>query len=243
MNRANRLLLGLWVGLIVGAAAVLMAKAGTPQVSRETVFWLVACFAGEVLWVRLPAGSATVSMAACFNFAALLVLAPREAMPVAALATLIAELAVMRKSVVRSVFNAAQTALAVALARLCFDASGGRGANLMDLVSGLQLLPLLFAALAYYAVNRSSVVVVVAIAQRIGLNESWRRNFGSAYDLLSTGAAFSLGALLATHYAGIGMVGTLFVVLPLVLACDGYRRFARDAKPSGTEAESERRAA
>ena len=243
MNRANRVLLGLWIGLVVGGAAVLMAKAGTPQLTRETLFWLVACFAGEVLWVRLPAGSATVSMAACFNFAALLVLAPREAMPVAALASLAAELVVMRKPFVRALFNAAQTTLAVALARVCFDALGGRGVSLMDLVSGLHLLPLLGAAIAYYAVNRTTVAVVVAIAQGLGLGESWRRNFGSVYDLLSSGAAFSLGALLATHYAGIGMVGTLFVALPLVLACDGYRRFARDARPSEPEAESERRAA
>lgn len=243
MNRPNRVLLGLWVGLVVGGAALLMARAGAPALTRETLFWLVACFAGEVLWVRLPAGSATISMAACFNFAALLVLPPREAMPVAALATLIAELAVMRKSPVRALFNAAQTALAVGLARACFDACGGRGANLMDLVSSLQLLPLLAAAVAYYAVNRISVAVVVALAQGLGLGESWQRNFGSVYDLLSSGAAFSLGALLATHYAGIGMVGTLFVVLPLVLACDGYRRFARDAKSGEPEAESERRAA
>lgn len=243
MNRANRVLLGLWIGLVVVGAAVLMAKAGTPQLTRETLFWLVACFAGEVLWVRLPAGSATVSMAACFNFAALLVLAPREAMPVAALASLAAEQVVMRKPFLRALFNAAQTTLAVALARVCFDALGGRGVSLMDLVSGLHLLPLLGAAIAYYAVNRTTVAVVVAIAQGLGLGESWRRNFGSVYDLLSSGAAFSLGALLATHYAGIGMVGTLFVALPLVLACDGYRRFARDARPSEPEAESERRAA
>lgn len=243
MNRPNRVLLGLWVASIVGAAAVLMARAGTPLVTGETIFWLVACIAGEVLWVKLPTGSATVSMAACFNFAALLVLAPREAMPVAALATLIAELAVMRKSVVRALFNAGQTALAVALARVCFDVCGGRGASLIDLVSGLQLLPFLAAALAYYVVNRATVVIVVAIASGLGPGESWRRNFGSAYDLLSTGAAFSLGALLATHYAGIGMVGTLFVALPLVLACDGYRRFAREAKPGGHEEVSERRAA
>ncbi|MEO5619056.1 MAG: hypothetical protein ABIS67_14905 [Candidatus Eisenbacteria bacterium] len=243
MNRSNRILLGVWIALILGGAGMLMTQAGAPLVTRETIFWLVACFAGEVLWVRLPAGAATVSMAACFNFAALLVLAPREAVPVAALATLTAELAVMRKSPVRALFNAGQTALAVALARACFDACGGRGVSVMELVSGLQLLPLLAAAVAYYALNRAAVVIAVALAQSIGLRESWRRNFGSAYDVLSTGAAFSLGALLATHYAGIGMVGTLFVALPLVLACDGYRRFARDAKASEPEAHSERRAA
>jgi len=243
MNRSRGMLLGLWVGLVVGVAAMLMALAGPPALTRETLFWLIACIAGELLWVRMPVGNATISMASCFNFAALLVLAPREAMPVAALATLIAELVVMRKSFVRALFNSGQTALAIVLARTCFDAAGGRGVDPLELVSGLQLLPFLAAAAAYYLVNRAAVAVVIAISQGISPRESWRRNFGSAYDLLSTGAAFSLGALLATHYSGIGMVGTLFVALPLVLACDGYRRFTREAKSEQPADDSERRAA
>ena len=243
MSRGSRILLGLWIGLVLGAAAALVAIHGPPQPSRALAFWLVACIAGEMLWVRLPVGSATISMASCFNFAALLVLHPAEAMPVAALATLIAELAVMRKSLVRAVFNAGQTVVAVALARWCFDASGGRGASLIDLVSGLHFVPFLAAGLAYYAINRGAVTVVVSLAERIGLRASWRRNFGSAYDLISTGAAFSLGTLLATQYASIGMVGTLFVALPLVLACDGYRRFTRDARPASAEPAGERKAA
>jgi len=54
---------------------------------------------------------------------------------------------------------------------------------------------------------------------------------------LSAGAIFSLGALLATHYQGIGMVGTLLVALPLMLACDGLRRFNRqsDSRPADAE--------
>jgi len=243
MSAPRRLLLGLWVGLVIGGALALMVRSGAPPLGRELLFWLIACAAGEVLWVRLPVGQATVSMASCFNFTALLVLSARASMPVTALATLIAELVVMRKTPVKALFNAGQTALAVFCARACFDACGGQGANLIDLVSTLQLLPFAVAAAAYYAVNRAAVVVVVAIAQGLSPLESWRRNFGSAYDPLSAGAALSLGALLATHYASIGMIGTLFVALPLVLACDGYRRFTRDAAPKPVESEPDRRAA
>ena len=38
---------------MVGGAATLIAFAGPPAVSRETLFWLVACVAGELLWVKL----------------------------------------------------------------------------------------------------------------------------------------------------------------------------------------------
>ncbi len=243
MRARRRLLLGLWVGLVLGAAAGLLAFVGAPQPSRELLFWLVACTAGEVLWVRLPLGSATISMASCFNFAALLVLPLPEALAATMLAALVAELTVMRKPFVRALFNAGQTGLAVAAGFWAFHALAGRDRPLIELVSHIQLLPFLAAAPIYYLVNRGSVAVVVAIAESLTLAQSWRRNFGSAYDVLSTGAAFSLGVLLATHYASIGMVGTLFVVLPLILACDGYRRFTQDAKRDNQEDDSKRRAA
>jgi hypothetical protein len=227
---------------MLGAAAGLFVLSGLPSVSRTLVFWLIACVAGELLWVRLPLGSATISMASCFNFAALLVLPPPEALTATALATVIAELAVMRKGPMRAIFNAAQTSLAVGAGQAAFHALGGTPA-LIDLVSRVQLLPFLGAALAYYAVNRGAVAVVVALAESLSLRESWRRNFGSVYDVLSSGAAFSLGVLLATHYASIGMVGTLFVALPLVLAADGYRRFTRESEAAPRDDRSDRKAA
>jgi len=238
----RRLLLSVWVGAIVGGAALLFALHGLPTPSRELAFWLAACVAGELLWVRLPVGSATISMAACFNFAALLVLPQSSAMAVTALATVIAELTIMRKKPHRALFNAAQTTLAVAAASATFLALGG-GRPLIDLVSTLHLVPFVAAAVAYYVVNRGAVVVVVAAAESISPRDSWRRNFNSGYDLLASGAGFSLGVLLATHYSSIGMVGTLFVALPLVLACDGYRRLMGDPRVAKTPEERDRRAA
>ncbi|HTO92093.1 MAG TPA: hypothetical protein VMJ70_13255 [Candidatus Sulfotelmatobacter sp.] len=242
MARTPRILLGAWVGAIVSAAALLFALNGWPHPTRELAFWLAACVAGELLWVRLPVGSATISMASCFNFAALLVLPQSSAMAVTMVSTVIAEVTFMRKPPVRAIFNAAQTTLAVAAGSALFTSlSGGR--PLIDLVSGLNLLPFLAAAAAYYVVNRGAVTIVVAVAESISPRESWRKNFGSSYDLLASGAGFSLGVLLATHYSSIGMVGTLFVALPLVLACDGYRRLMGDSSVAKTPEERERRAA
>lgn len=240
--KTRRVLLSVWVGAIVGGAALLFALQGLPHPTRELLFWLGACIAGELLWVRLPVGSATISMAACFNFAALLVLPQNSAMAVTALATVIAELTIMRKPPHRALFNAAQTTLAVASASAAFLALSGHR-PLIDLVSSFRLLPFLAAALAYYLVNRGAVVMVVAAAESIPPRESWKRNFGSGYDLLASGAGFSLGVLLATHYSSIGMVGTLFVALPLILACDGYRRLMGDTRVAKTPEERERRAA
>lgn len=244
MSRARRILLGLWIGLVLGGGAAALAMAGLPHLSRELVFWLVACVAGELLWVRLAAGQATISMASCFNVAAVLVLAPGEAMVAAAVATLVAELAFMRKPPLRAFFNAGQTMLAVGLAGWLFAASGGRAASLIDQVSHLRLVPILVAVAAYYVVNRGTVVVVVALAESISLGASWHRNFGSTYDPLAYGGTASLGALLATQWGTLGMIGTVFIALPLVLACDSYRRFTRDSSaPAAEPPASERKAA
>lgn len=241
MSSTRRILLGLWIGLVLGVASATVAWLGFPPLGRDLAFWFGACFVGEILWVRLSAGAATISMASCFNFAALLVLAPREAMLVAAVATIVAELAVMRKSLVRALFNAAQTLIAVALAGWTFGALGGHEKSLVDLVSSFRLLPFLAAGATYYVVNRGTVVVVVSLAESIGIGESWHRNFGSTYDPLSCAGTLSLGALLATQFGSLGMIGTVFILLPLVLACDGYRRFTRDAHPASAPTPVEER--
>jgi hypothetical protein len=201
-------------------------------------YWLGLCFAGELLWVRLPLGSATISMASCFNFAALIVLTRSEAMLATGISTLIAELAIMRKPPVRATFNAAQTALAVGCAWCGFRLAGGSAHSPAALLSDLDFAPFLAAAVLYYVVNRTAVTLAIASSTALGFREAWRRNFGGGYELLAAGAALSLGAMLATLYAAIGKGGALLVALPLVIAADGVRR---SRKPEAGE--SEQRAA
>ena len=236
----------LLVTTVLSAAVVALSASLPVRINGSLWFWLAVCVAGESLWVRLPLGGATLSMASCFNFAALLVLPRGEAMVVTALASVLAELLVMRKPLTRAVYNAAHTSLAVAAGSWVFVALGGEGRSLVALVSALRLDALIAPALVYYVINRGSVVVAIALSEGIAPAEAWRRNFSNGYEALSTGAVFSLGALLATHYQGIGMVGTLLVALPLLMACDGLRR-ATESSTRPAEAppasDSDRRAA
>jgi len=224
MNLSPRTRTRLLVTAVLSAAIVTLGASLPVSINGRLWFWLGACIAGEAMWVRLPLGGATLSMASCFNFAALLVLPRGEAMVVTALATLVAELFVMRKPLTRAAYNAGHTSLAVAAGAWVFVALGGEGRSLVTLVSSLRLDALIAPALVYYAINRGAVVLAVASSEGIAPAAAWRRNFSNAYEALSSGAVFSLGALLGTHYQGIGMVGTLLVALPLMLACDGLRR-------------------
>jgi len=208
----------------VAAAAAAMARAWTAPRGAELWFWTAACFAGELLWVRLPLGRATLSMASAGNFAALLLLPGGHAMVAAAGASLLSEAIFMRKPPVRLVFNAAQTVLAVGAASLAFHALAPAG-PVAHAILGRGMLPLAAAAAAYTLVNTGFVSVAVGLTERIAPWRAWWTNFGSLYELLSSSALFSLGALFAVIFSIAGPAGTLFLVLPLLLAHDSYRRY------------------
>jgi hypothetical protein len=197
--------------------------------------WFAMCLAGELLWVRLPVGQATVSMASCFQFAALLLLPRGHAMALAGLSTVLAESTVMRKAPLRSVYNGAQAALSVGAAGLALAAFEG-AKNVTDMVYGFQPLPLLAAALLYFAINTGTVSLAVSVSERISPWRAWRTNFGNRYELLSNGTLFSLGALLASHYATNGVKGTLLVVFPILVAHESYRRYHRAADAAAAAA-------
>ena len=231
------------VTLVASAGAWVVVASWPDAWPKAFWFWLAACFAGELLWVKLPLGGATLSMASCFNFAALLVLPPNEAVLATTLATVLGERLALRKPGLRVVYNTSHTALAVVAAAAVFDRLSGGERDLVVLLSGLKLAPIVIAGLTYYAVNRAAVVTAIASSEGVGLVAAWKRNFGSGYEALSAGAIFSLGALLATHYQSIGMVGTLLVALPLLLACDGLRRFNERVAARESETPPDRRKA
>ena len=243
MKTLTRFRLTLLVAVVVGAAVGAIRVRWQGNLGPDYWFWLGACFAGELLWLRMPVGRATLSMASCFNFAALLLLPIDQAMAATALASLAAEVLVMRKPPVRALFNAAHTVLAVGASATVFLAISGGSRDLMAMVSQVRLLPLVGAAAAYYVVNRAAVSTAVGWHEGLSPTAAWRRNFGNAYELVSSGAVFSLGALIATHAAGAGLASTLLVALPLVIACDGYRRFITRTESAEATAEREKRAA
>jgi hypothetical protein len=217
------------VAATAALAAVVMVTQWRTPLSHHFWFWFAACLVGEMLWVRLPVGHATASMASCFHFAAMLVLPGGQAVVIAAVTGFAAELGFMKKPPVRAIFNASQAALAVAAASACLVALGTEAAardplaTLAGPISG-HPLRLLAAATAYFAVNKAAVTTAVALHDRLPWARVWNANFGGWYELLANGALFSLGALLASHYSVSGIGGTLLIALPLFAIHEGYRR-------------------
>jgi hypothetical protein len=210
----------LLVATTVALAALAIVLHWTPP-GPHFLFWLLACFVSEALWIRLPVDRATISMASCFNFSAVLLLEPGEAMAASACASLPAELVFMRKTPIRALYNAAHTALAVGAAAAALQLGHASPVE----PTGVELLPLVAAAAAYYVINRFAVSLAVGVSGGIGPLSAWRQNFGNPCDPLVSAAVLSIGAMLAMLYLQAGMKAAALVLFPLVVACDGYRRY------------------
>jgi hypothetical protein len=100
-------------------------------------------------------------------------------------------------------------------------------------------MALLSAAATFYLFNRSLVTAVLALDGALPTALVWRRNFGFSRDLLPSGAALSLGVLLAELHQHVGPVALVFVLLPALLVFEGHRRlysasiFRVEGRPSG----------
>jgi len=230
------------VAVTVAIALGVLALAGPVTPGLPLAFWFVACVLGERLWVRLPLGGATLSMAACFNFAATLLLPPGDALLAVALSTVVGERWFMRKPALRVIFNASQSLLSCAAAGAALRALLPARLAPAEALTTFEMLPVLAAALAYAAVNTGSVAAAVAISERVTPWSAWRRLFGSGLNLSVEGASLSLGVLVAVHVAHAGLAATAFALCPLVVAHQAYRMHLARASGERTEEESARAA-
>ena len=222
---------------VIAAGLWAVVASGLPTRDPRFWYWAAACTVGEMLWLRLPLGRATMSMGSTANFAALLVLPTPLAIPAATLASFTAERAVMRKPLLRALFNAAGTALAVGATGMVLQLMAPHGA--FALHGDRMLIALATAAAAYYVFNRSLVTAVLALDGALPMALVWRRNFGISRDLLPSGAALSLGVLLAELHEHAGPVALVFVLLPALVVFQAQRRLYSastlrlEGRPSG----------
>ncbi len=225
--RARKHLLNFLIAAVLLAALAWTASGldlrATDRIA--VLFWLALCVGAECLWIRTPGGLATISMASCAHFAALLTLSRPEAMAVAGLGSAVAELFVLRKHWTRVVYNASQVACAVGIARGFLDATAGPGVLASGALAPMHLLALGVAATLYFLANHGATSLAVALDQGRSIADVWNENFGLRYEVFSSTALFCLGVLLAIQYQIAGSLGVIPLIIPVLLAKDGYDRF------------------
>ena len=217
----TRILIAVSATIVAAIAVLVSAWSGPP--GPDFALWILLCVLGEALWLRLPVGNATISMAITANFAAMLLLPPGHAIGAIMISTLIAEATMMRKSPLRFAFNASQSALAAAAGIAVLDALGGVSLTSRSFGSA-QALACLAGAAAYTLVNTVAVSLMIGLEHRMSPFYTWRVNFANAYEMVSNGALFSMGVMLALLIQLIGPSAVALVALPVALAWLSYRR-------------------
>lgn len=168
-----------------GAVAVLWVSSGvfvrelTLDPRGIAVLFILLTVAGIFTYVTLRGGGA-VTGTAVVNFAVVITYGGEVASWLAALEMLVLTLALLRFTLVRSLFNASQMAISLGLAGLVYRASGGvsllvSGGHLAPGLSSIP--PLVLCHLTYFAANTGLVAVWTGLRQRRSVLATWKASY------------------------------------------------------------------
>jgi hypothetical protein len=219
------------VALVVAGGAAAVWASEWPRPAPATLgllFWLLANFLCEILWLPTPSGKGYLSMGTASNFATLLVLPVGPAVAVAALAGALADAVFRGREWYKVLFNVGMCAIAVAAASHVFAAAGGRRAGVDELVSPLNAFPLLVAAMTFFLANTWLVAGVVSIHQRRAFLEVWHTQFAFGFALLGTGVLLAMGYFFAILFLTWGYVSAFVAAATAYFVRDAYTRVVRE---------------
>jgi len=228
--------LRLYVAATVLVAAAVMALGWPERFASDWghyVAWIVICLVSETMWSNTLSGTATWSLSATVGLSSAVLWGAGAGIWISALSTLIADLFVLRKPLVRVAFNAGQVALATWLGASLFEGLGGRaalpvgaGGGMLDRAHATSLLlPFLGLVVGYFAVNRAMVALAVAWST----GRAWRRVLVEDWLYMARlevdAASFLLTPLMVISYTTVGYPGVLLFYAPLFMLFQSDRRF------------------
>jgi signal transduction histidine kinase len=215
--------------------------------------WIGICVLSESMWLSTISGGATWSLSSSATLAAAMLWGRAPAMWIAALSTVIAEFAVLRKPWTRAWFNGGQMTITMfaagwVLSLLGAPAEGLHAQVIGDVRTGqllaLRLVPAvlgLFAA--FLLVNRALVARAVAWSTDRPYLRVLREDWFYAERLLEDGAAFLLAPLMVISYRAIGYVGVALFYAPLFIIYQSGRRYVELRQAQSQMIHTERLAA
>jgi hypothetical protein len=190
-------------------------------------FWLALSLAAECCWLETPTRNGMVSMSSGVNLASLFVLPLPAALSICATSILIADFFLRQRGVVRTVFNAAQTVITLAV---CFGVMRLLGAPASPEGTGSFIeapWATLSSLLVFFTVNTLLVSGAIALQRRERLWTTWRDNYGFGYQFMSSVVLYFAGLTLVTTFEVIGYVAGLLYISLFFFVRDAYHRALR----------------
>jgi signal transduction histidine kinase len=186
------------------------------------------------MWSNTISGGATWSLSATAGLSSAVLLGGGAGLWISALSTLIADLFVLRKPLVRVAFNSAQVAIATAVGALLFQVLGGRVAlpvgagpgGMLDRAHATGLmLPFLGLVVGYFVVNRAMVALAVAWSAGRGFRQVLMEDWLYMARIEVDAASFLLTPLMVISFTTVGYPGVLLFYAPLFMLFQSDRRY------------------
>jgi signal transduction histidine kinase len=218
-------------------AAVAVLAIGWPQAFAldwgHYVAWIVICLVSETMWSYTLSGGGTCSLSATVGLASAALWGAGAGLWISALSTLIADVFVVRKPLVRAAFNASQIAVATAVGALLFQVLGGRvalpvgtGGGVLDRAHASSLmLPFVGLVVGYFVVNRAMVAVAVAWSSGRGFRQVLMEDWLYMARIEVDAASFLLTPLMVISFTTVGYPGVLLFYAPLFMLFQSDRRY------------------
>ncbi len=217
------------VGIVAGILLYLHPLPDLRHHWLDYLFWITICIASESLWFTPASGAGTITMASTAGIATAALFGPAVCMWVVALSTVIAELALLRKSSIRAFFNASQMTLTMWAAGGTFTLLGGTGETLGSRPGSLaqaygMLAPFLGLCLSYLIVNRLLIAVAIAWSTGRAYLRVLREDWFYRERLTEDAASFLLSPLMVVSFSATGYLGVLLFYVPLRIINESAKR-------------------
>ena len=226
-NRAGKQTTGmsvparLYIGAVIAAGTLVLATFAPRELAQPMLAatFLAAMIVVSLFKLRLPLGDgqSTMSMAYVVDFAVIATAGTDLAMAIAAVGTIVQCTVNVRRRQpwYRTAFSVATIALSVRTAGLVWAAFGGEAASGFG-----AALPLVAAAVPYFAINTGLVAAAIAMSNRTSTLRTWSQHFlGTAPSVFAAALVVAIVEVAMTPDAYLLLVAA---AVPMALCHMAY---------------------
>jgi putative nucleotidyltransferase with HDIG domain len=187
---------------------------------REALLFVALIVVVDMAQVSLPRGGASLYASSPIDLAGIVLLGAPAMVAVEASASLLSELFIQRRPLVKIVFNVPLLIVTVGSAGLVYYLfpDGWRAFE-----GGRFLAPLGSAAVVYYLVNTVSISVIIGLQSSRNPIRIWRQNY--MWTFWHVVAFVPIAAIIALVYTSWGAWTVLLFVVPILLARYSFKLY------------------
>lgn len=218
-----------YIGAVIAAGAMVLGTFAPRELAQPLLAgtYLAAMLVVSLFKLRLPLGNghSTMSMAYVVDFAVIVTAGADLAMVIAAIGVVVQCTVNVRRPQpwYRTAFSVATVVLAVRTAGLVWAATGG----VVNAPSASAVLPLLAAAIPYFAINSGLVAAAIALSNGLSPLRCWSQSFlSTAPSVLA--AAVVIAAIEVTMTADVYLLLATAAV-PMALCHAAYAAWFKRA--------------